>query len=158
MGLLLGCFIQSRKCMSLKFTGELCVMTMKNDAQFEEELTCQLKIDMRNFDKFWPKHSKNSTNYTFMGCFWQKYMMFELKKVQMSYFWLHWRLMQNLKKNWLVLSKMTWRIWQIFVHSPKNINFILEIKKAELNQNQNSKQPDWPDAVWKLYFTFEINE
>ena len=34
--------------MSLKITGELCVMTMKNDAKFEEELTCQLKIDMRN--------------------------------------------------------------------------------------------------------------
>ena len=41
-------FIQSRKCMSLKFTGEFCVMTMKNDAKFEEELTCQFKIDMRN--------------------------------------------------------------------------------------------------------------
>ena len=34
--------------MSLKFTGELCIMTMKNDAKFEEKLTCQLKIDMRN--------------------------------------------------------------------------------------------------------------
>ena len=58
----------------------------------------------------------------------------------------------------LVLSKMTWRIWKIFVHRLKNSNFILESKKAELNQNKNSKQPDWPDAVWKLYFTFEINE
>ena len=29
-------FIQSRKCMSLIFTGELSVMTMKNDAKFEE--------------------------------------------------------------------------------------------------------------------------
>ena len=27
-------------------------MTMKNDAKFEEELTCQLKIDMRNFTNF----------------------------------------------------------------------------------------------------------
>ena len=26
---------------------------------------------------------------------------------------------------------------------------------AELNQNKNSKQPDRPDAVWKLYFTLE---
>ena len=47
LGLLLGPFIQSRKCMSLKFTGELCVMTMRNDAKFEEDLTCQFKIDMR---------------------------------------------------------------------------------------------------------------
>ena len=34
--------------MSLKFTGELCVMTMKNDAKFEEEFTCQFKIDVKN--------------------------------------------------------------------------------------------------------------
>ena len=29
----------------------------------------------------------------------------------------------------------------------KNSNFILESKMAELNQNQNSKQPDRPDAL-----------
>ena len=34
------------------------------------------------FDKFWPEHSKNSKNYTLMGWFWPKYIMFELKKVQ----------------------------------------------------------------------------
>ena len=38
--------------MSLKFTGELCVMRMKNDAKFEEDLTCQFKIDMRNLTNF----------------------------------------------------------------------------------------------------------
>ena len=38
--------------MSLKSTEELCVITMKNDAKFEEELTCHFKIDMNsmNFD------------------------------------------------------------------------------------------------------------
>ena len=40
--------------MSLKLTGELCVMIMKNDARFEEELTCQFKIDMRNLTNFDP--------------------------------------------------------------------------------------------------------
>ena len=48
MGLRWGPFIRSRSSVSLKFTGESYVMTMKNDAKFEEELTCQLKIDMRN--------------------------------------------------------------------------------------------------------------
>ena len=38
--------------MSLKFTGELCVMTMKNNAKFEGELTCQFKIGMRNMTTF----------------------------------------------------------------------------------------------------------
>ena len=34
--------------MSLKLAGELCVVTIKNDAKFENELTCQCKIDMKN--------------------------------------------------------------------------------------------------------------
>ena len=38
--------------MSLKFTQELCVMTMKNDEKFEEELTFCFKIDMRNLTNF----------------------------------------------------------------------------------------------------------
>ena len=38
--------------MNLKFTGELSVMTMKNDAKIEEELTCQFKIDMKNLTNF----------------------------------------------------------------------------------------------------------
>ena len=38
--------------MSLKFTGELYVMTMKNNAKFEKEFTCQLKIDIRNLTHF----------------------------------------------------------------------------------------------------------
>ena len=38
--------------MSLKFTGELCVLTMKNDAKFGEELTCHVKIEMKNLPNF----------------------------------------------------------------------------------------------------------
>ena len=38
--------------MSLKFTEELCVITVKNDAKFEEELTCQFTMDMRNWTNF----------------------------------------------------------------------------------------------------------
>ena len=38
--------------MTLKFTEELCVMTMKNDKKIEEELTCRFKIDMRNSTNF----------------------------------------------------------------------------------------------------------
>ena len=38
--------------MSLKSAEELCVMTMKNDAKFEEELTCQFKIDISNLMNF----------------------------------------------------------------------------------------------------------
>ena len=52
--------------MSLKFTGELCVMTMKNDAKFEEELTCQFKFDMRNLTIL-TRALKNLKNLHFNG-------------------------------------------------------------------------------------------
>ena len=38
--------------MTLKFTEELCVMTMKNNAKFEEGLTCYFKIYMKNLTNF----------------------------------------------------------------------------------------------------------
>ena len=38
--------------MSLKFTEGLCIMRMKNDVKFEEELTCRFKIDMGNLINF----------------------------------------------------------------------------------------------------------
>ena len=53
---------------------------------------------------------------------------------------------------------MTWRIFQIFVQKLTNRDFILERKMAELNQNKNSKQPDQPNELWKLYFTLGLNE
>ena len=45
--------------MSFKFTEELCVMGMKNDAKFEKDLTCQFKIDMRNLTNFDPSTRKS---------------------------------------------------------------------------------------------------
>ena len=38
--------------MSLKLTEELCVIKMKNDAKFGEELTCRFKFDIRNLTIF----------------------------------------------------------------------------------------------------------
>ena len=81
------------------------------------ELDLSIQNWHEEFDDFSPKHLKISKICTLNGCFLPKYMMFELKKVQRSYFWLNWRLMRNLKENWLVLSRMTWRIWQIFTRA-----------------------------------------
>ena len=63
LGLWWDPFFQSRKCMSLTFTEEFCVMAIKNDAKFKEELTCHFKIDMRflaNFDSSTRKSQKFS--------------------------------------------------------------------------------------------------
>ena len=38
--------------MTLKFAEELCVMTMKNNAKFEEELTWHFKNDVKNLTNF----------------------------------------------------------------------------------------------------------
>ena len=45
--------------MSLKFTGDFRVMTMKKDGKFEKELTCQFKTDMRNLMNFDPSTQKS---------------------------------------------------------------------------------------------------
>ena len=45
--------------MTLKFTGELCVMVLKNDGKFKEKLTCQYKSDMRNLTNFDPSTCKS---------------------------------------------------------------------------------------------------
>ena len=52
LGLWWNSFVQSWKYMSLKLTGEFCVMTMKNDAKIEEELTSHFKIDVRTLKNF----------------------------------------------------------------------------------------------------------
>ena len=66
--------------MGLKFTRELFVMTMMNDAKSEDELTCQFKTDTRNLADFDLSTRKSQKICALMGCFWPKYIMFELKK------------------------------------------------------------------------------
>ena len=38
-------------------------VTLKNDAKFEEELTCSLKNDNEEFDEFWPNAGKSKNLY-----------------------------------------------------------------------------------------------
>ena len=59
LGLWWDPFIQIRKCMSLTFTEELCVLTMKNDAKFGEELSRRFNIDMSSLTNFDPNTRKS---------------------------------------------------------------------------------------------------
>ena len=63
------------------------------------------------FDEFSPEYSKVSKICPLMGSFWTSVWV---KKILRSYVWWHWRLIQNLKGNWLMFSRMTWETWQIF--------------------------------------------
>ena len=75
----------------------------------------------QEFGEFWSKHLKSLQNLDFDWSSLCKVYNVWPKKVQRSYLSWHWRMMQNLKKNWLVVSKMTWRIWQIFTRAPSKI-------------------------------------
>ena len=116
-------------------------------------------IIVQNF-RLLTAHVKFHQICTLIGSFCWKYIKF-----QRSYILWHWRVKQNLKKKRFVVLKMTriwwvliWKIWNFDFHRLKKSDFILESKMVELHQNTNSKQPDRPDAMWKLYFTLEINE
>ena len=52
-------FIQSRKWVNLKFTEELCVMAIKNDVTFGDELTCCFKTGRMNLTNFDPNTWKS---------------------------------------------------------------------------------------------------
>ena len=70
--------------MSLKFTEELCVTTMRNDAKCEDKLTCQLKIDMRNLTNFDPNTQNLKRAYS-NGLLLTKEYNFLTRKIQRSY-------------------------------------------------------------------------
>ena len=60
---------------------------------------------------------KNLKNVDFTGLPLTKVYNVWAKKVLRSCVWWNWQLIQNLKENWFVLSKMTWRIWETFIRA-----------------------------------------
>ena len=94
--------------------------------------------------------------FTLMGLFWWKYKMFELS--------IYRGVMFNGTEDWRTIWRKTNSAFKNDMtnlanfHKLKNSDFTLESKMAELIQNKMSKQQDRPDAVWKLYFTWEINK
>ena len=76
---------------------------------------------------------KKVQNYYNEKC--AKYLMFDLKK--------YWRVMWNLKKNLLVVWKMTWGIWQSFTRAIESLkigilmgSFNLKYEKCELKTHR----------------------
>ena len=111
-------FLKVYKILAQKVdTEELCLMTPKIYAKFEEKLICCFKNDrnLANFDLS-TRSLKNLHCYWFLLC---KIFNVWPKKVQRSYLSWHWRVMQNLKKNWLVVWKMTWKIFTRALESVK---------------------------------------
>ena len=91
-------------------------MRLKIDATFEEKLISYSKNDKNlvNFDLS-TRNSQNFHSDWFRLC--KVYNVWPKKSRGVSYLSWHWRVMENLKKNWLVVWKMTWGIWQIFTRA-----------------------------------------
>ena len=108
----------------LKSTKELSFMTLKSNAKFEGKLICGLKNDMTNLANFHQSTWKFK-NWDFDGILLSKVENLWAQKLQSSYVSWQWRLMQKLKRNWLVISKLTWEIWRILTQTLENLKNLL---------------------------------
>ena len=113
LGLWWHTFVWSRKGISLKITEELCAMTMKNDTNIEDELTCRFEIDMRP-SRILTRALESLKNLCFNWLLVTKVYNAWATKVQRIYLSWNVRTMQILKKNWLVAWKLTCEIEQVF--------------------------------------------
>ena len=63
-----------------KSTEALSFIKLKRDTKFREESTCRFKIDISNLTSFDLSTLKSQKFFALIGCFWAKYILFELKK------------------------------------------------------------------------------
>ena len=75
------------------------------------KLTCGLKNGIMNLVNFHVS-SRKSENLHFNQILLSKAYKDLDEKAQKSYVSWHWRVMQSLKKNWVLVPKMTWGIWK----------------------------------------------
>ena len=100
-------------------------MTLKGDVKFQEKLTCCLENDMRNLANFHQSTWK-CQNWNFDGIRLSKVENVWGQNLQRSYVSWQWRMIQKLKRNWLVVLKLTWGSLQILtraLESLKNLCF-----------------------------------
>ena len=69
--------------------------------------------------KFSPEHVRKSKNWDFYWVLLSKAENVWAENLQGSSVLWQWRMIQNLNMNWLVSSKLTWRIWQFLTQALK---------------------------------------
>ena len=99
-------------------------MTLKSLVKFEEKLTCGLENDIKKFGKFSPEQSNVSELGLWQDSFVQSRKCMSLKLTE-ELCVMTWKLLQNLKRNWLFASKLTWRICLILTRPLKNLKKLL---------------------------------
>ena len=84
------------------------------------KLTCGLKNGIMNLVNFHAS-SRKSENLHFNQILLSKAYKDLDEKAQKSYVSWHWRVTQSLKKNWLLIPKMTWGIWWILMRAVESV-------------------------------------
>ena len=109
---LMGSFCPKHIKFWWKRTEELCLMTLKSDAKFEEKLTLGSKNGMRNLINFNASSGKSKNLHFDVLLFSVAYKVSASKGHKIYFSW-HWRVIQTLKKNWFFVWKITWGVWWI---------------------------------------------
>ena len=142
-------------------------MKLKKDTKLGEESTCRFKTDIRNLTNFDLSTWKVWKNFCFNWILvTKKYIVFATK-VQTSYLSWHWRDMEILKKNWLVVWKKTWEFgkfspehlkvskleiwWDPFVQSRKGMTLKFTEELSVMKAKNNAKFEE------ELTFLFKID-
>ena len=112
--------------MNWKSKEELPFIARKCHAKLEEKLTRRLKNVMRNLANF-DQNTWKSQSWDFDGIILSKVENAWAKKVQRSYMSRHWPSLKSLKRNWLVVSKLTLGIWRILTQA------VTSLKKLHFN-------------------------
>ena len=108
---LIESFFSKHTKIYMKRTKDLCPMTLKSDAKFEEKLNLGSKNDMRNLLSF-AANSGKSKNLQFDMLLLSIAYKVSAKKEQKNHLSWHQKKIQTLKKNWLLIWKMTWGFWR----------------------------------------------
>ena len=107
-------------------TEELCLITLKNDTKFEGKLTIISKNDLRYLVNFNAKICTVIWKFAFWcATFVESILCLSQKSTEELWVITLKNDMQNLKRNWLVLWKMTWGIWRILTQHSKVSKFSL---------------------------------
>ena len=94
-------------------------MILKSDVKFKEKPVCCFKND-KNLVNFDPSTQKSQKFALWLSFLCKVYNVWP-KKVQRSCLLFHWWFMENVKKNWLVVWKVAWEIWQILSRELKSL-------------------------------------
>ena len=159
--------------MTQNSTAELCFTALNINVKSEGKLTFASKNDMRGLRNFHQSTWK-SPNWDFDGILLSKVENASAQNLQGRKVICHenkewWKIRggidlsfqnwhEKFDKFWPKQSKISKICTLIGSFWSKYIIFELKKYRGVINQNKISKEPDPPDAVWKLYFTLEINE